>query len=101
MIDYETIVNREEYLLREEFEKLDEDVKKEYEDKSNIVQEQIISAISQIKLIEKEAIGKLIENGEELSSEDEKNENTEKTSSQDKETGNIRKIFKRKYGNRI
>ena len=42
-------------LQEEEFEKLDEDVKKEYEDKSSIVQEQIISAISQIKLIEKEA----------------------------------------------
>lgn len=42
-------------LQEEEFEKLDEDVKKEYEDKSSIVQEQIISAISQIKTIEKEA----------------------------------------------
>ena len=42
-------------LQEEEFEKLDEDVKKEYEDKSNIVQEQIISVISQIKTIEKEA----------------------------------------------
>ena len=42
-------------LQEEEFEKLDEDVKKEYEDNSNIVQEQIISAISQIKTIEKEA----------------------------------------------
>ena len=31
------------------------EVKKEYEDKSSIVQEQIISAISQIKSIEKEA----------------------------------------------
>lgn len=42
-------------LQEEEFEKLDEEVKKEYEDKSNIVQEQIISAISQIKAIEKES----------------------------------------------
>ena len=42
-------------LKEEEFEQLDEDVKKEYEDKSNIVQEQIISVISQIKVIEKEA----------------------------------------------
>lgn len=42
-------------LQEEEFEKLDDDVKKEYEDKSSIVQEQIISAISQIKTIEKEA----------------------------------------------
>ena len=42
-------------LQEEEFDKLDEEVKKEYEDNSSIVQEQIISAISQIKLIEKEA----------------------------------------------
>ena len=42
-------------LQEEEFEQLDEDVKKEYEDKSSIVQEQIISVISQIKTIEKEA----------------------------------------------
>ena len=39
----------------EEFEKLDEEIKKEYENKSNIVQEQIMSAISQIKSIEKES----------------------------------------------
>lgn len=42
-------------LEEEEFDKLDEKTKKEYEDKSSIVQEQIISAISQIKLIEKES----------------------------------------------
>lgn len=42
-------------LQEEEFEKLDDSVKKEFEDKSNIVQEQIISVISQIKTIEKEA----------------------------------------------
>lgn len=42
-------------LQEEEFEKLDDDIKKEYEDKSSIVQEQIISVISQIKTIEKEA----------------------------------------------
>lgn len=42
-------------LQEEEFEKLDEEIKKEYEDKSNIVQEQIISVISQIKVIEKES----------------------------------------------
>ena len=42
-------------LQEEEFEQLDEEIKKEYEDKSNIVQEQIISAISQIKTIEKES----------------------------------------------
>jgi len=48
-------------LKEEEFEQLDEDVKKEYEDKSNIVQEQIISVISQIKVIEKEADTKIEE----------------------------------------
>jgi len=48
-------------LKEEEFELLDEDVKKEYEDKSNIVQEQIISVISQIKTIEKEADTKIEE----------------------------------------
>ena len=42
-------------LQEEEFEQLNEEIKKEYEDKSNIVQEQIISAISQIKTIEKES----------------------------------------------
>ena len=42
-------------LQEEEFEQLDEEIKKKYEDKSNIVQEQIISAISQIKTIEKES----------------------------------------------
>jgi len=48
-------------LKEEEFEQLDEEVKKEYEDKSNIVQEQIISVISQIKTIEKEADNKIEE----------------------------------------
>ena len=48
-------------LKEEEFEQLDEEVKKEYEDKSNIVQEQIISVISQIKVIEKEADTKIEE----------------------------------------
>jgi len=48
-------------LKEEEFEQLDEDLKKEYEDKSNIVQEQIISVISQIKIIEKEADTKIEE----------------------------------------
>lgn len=37
----------------EEFEKLDENIKKEYENKSSIVQEQIISVISEIKAIER------------------------------------------------
>lgn len=48
-------------LKEEEFEQLDDEVKKEYEDKSNIVQEQIISVISQIKTIEKEADNKIEE----------------------------------------
>ena len=48
-------------LEEEEFDKLDEKTKKEYEDKSSIVQEQIISAISQIKLIEKEADNRIEE----------------------------------------
>lgn len=38
-----------------EFDQLDADTKKEFEDKSNIVQEQIFQAIGQIKMIEKEA----------------------------------------------
>lgn len=45
----------------EEFEKLDEDVKKEFEEKSNLVQDQIISVITQIKSIEKESDQKIEE----------------------------------------
>ena len=45
----------------EEFDQLDEDVKKDFEEKSNVVQDQIISAISQIKAIEKEADKKIEE----------------------------------------
>jgi len=44
-----------------EFDKLDEEVKKEFEDKSNIVQEQIFQVIGQIKAIEKEADKKIEE----------------------------------------
>lgn len=40
---------------QEDFEKLDEKVKKEFEEKSSIVQEQIIQVIAQIKTIEKES----------------------------------------------
>lgn len=40
---------------QEDFEKLDEKIKKEFEEKSSIVQEQIIQVISQIKTIEKES----------------------------------------------
>ena len=39
----------------EEFDKLDEDVKKEYEEKSSIVQQHIMDAIGEIKLIERES----------------------------------------------
>ena len=48
-------------IAEEEFDKLDEKIKKEFEDKSNIVQEQIYAAISEIKLIEKEADRKIEE----------------------------------------
>ena len=40
---------------QEDFEKLDEKIKKEFEEKSSIVQEQIIQVIAQIKSIEKES----------------------------------------------
>jgi len=42
-------------IQEEEFEKLDEEIKKEFEDKSAIVQEQVMSVISEIKSIEREA----------------------------------------------
>ena len=45
----------------EEFEKLDENIKREFESKSNIVQEQIISAISEIKAIERASDKKIEE----------------------------------------
>ncbi len=45
----------------EEFDQLDEETKKEFEDKSNIVQEQIFAAISEIKAIEKEVDKKIEE----------------------------------------
>lgn len=48
-------------IAEEEFDKLDESIKKEFEDKSNIVQEQIMAAINEIKLIEKEADRKIEE----------------------------------------
>ena len=43
----------------DEFEKLDEDIKKDFEEKSNIVQEYVVAAISQIKIIDKEADKKI------------------------------------------
>lgn len=45
----------------EEFEKLDEQIKQEYEEKSVIVQEQIMNAISQIKEIERQSDKKISE----------------------------------------
>lgn len=39
----------------EEFEKLDDAIKKTYEEKSNIVQEQIMQVIGQLKIIERES----------------------------------------------
>ena len=45
----------------EEFDKLDENIKKEFESKSTIVQEQIIQVISEIKNIEKKADKKIEE----------------------------------------
>ena len=43
----------------EEFEKLDEAIKKDFEEKSNIVQDYIVQAIGQIKAIDKEADSKI------------------------------------------
>lgn len=45
----------------EEFEKLDAEIKKQFEDKSNIVQEQIFNVITEIKSIEKSADKKVEE----------------------------------------
>ena len=45
----------------EDFEKLSPEIKKQFEDKSNIVQEQIMAAINEIKSIEKEADKKIEE----------------------------------------
>ena len=48
-------------LQEEEFNKLDDSIKRQYEDKSGIVQEQIMSTISEIKLIEKQSEKKIQE----------------------------------------
>lgn len=48
-------------LEEDEFEKLDESIKQEYEEKSNIVQEQIMFVIGKIKLLEKESEKKVEE----------------------------------------
>lgn len=46
---------------QEEFEQLDDEVKQSFEDNSNIVQEQVLQVISEIKNIEKESQKKLSE----------------------------------------
>ncbi|MDR0979131.1 MAG: AAA family ATPase [Lachnospiraceae bacterium] len=48
-------------LEEEEFEKLDPSIKKQFEEKSNIVQEQVLVALSEIKTIEKSADKKVEE----------------------------------------
>lgn len=48
-------------IKQEEFEELDEEIKKEYEDKATIVQQQIIEVISKIKEIESESEKKVSE----------------------------------------
>ena len=48
-------------LVEEEFEELDENVKREFEERSNLVQEQIFQALAEIKSIEKEAEKKVEE----------------------------------------
>ena len=48
-------------LVEEEFEELDENVKREFEERSNLVQEQIFQALAEIKTIEKEAEKKVEE----------------------------------------
>ncbi len=48
-------------IKEEEFDKLDESVKKEYEDKSTIVQEQIIQVIAEIKKLDNESEKKVSE----------------------------------------
>ena len=48
-------------IAEEEFNKLDEDVRREYEDKSGIVQQHIMEAIGEIKSIERESAQKIEE----------------------------------------
>ena len=42
-------------LAEDEFDELDESIKKEFEERSALVQEQIFQALGEIKLIEREA----------------------------------------------
>ncbi len=48
-------------LAEDEFDNLDENIKKEFEERSNLVQEQIFEALSEMKAIEKEAEMKIEE----------------------------------------
>lgn len=48
-------------LAEEEFEELDESIKKEFEERSSLVQEQIFQALAEIKVIEREAEKKVDE----------------------------------------
>lgn len=48
-------------IAEEEFNKLDEEIKKQYEDKSGIVQQHIMEAIGEIKAIEKQSAQKIEE----------------------------------------
>ena len=48
-------------IAEEEFNKLDENIRKEYEDKSSIVQQHIMEAIGEIKCIERESAQKIEE----------------------------------------
>ncbi len=48
-------------LAEDEFDNLDENIKKEFEERSNLVQEQIFEALSEMKVIEKEAEMKIEE----------------------------------------
>lgn len=48
-------------IAEEDFDKLEEEVKKDYEDKSAIVQQHIMDAIGEIKLIERESENKIQE----------------------------------------
>ncbi len=48
-----------EVIDEDEFEKLDDETKNDFEQKSNVVQEYVVSAISQIKMLDKEADKKI------------------------------------------
>ena len=50
-----------EFVSEEEFEKLDEEIKRKFEEKSDIVQEQIFEALAEIKAIEKASDKKIEE----------------------------------------